>query len=83
MSAETRAAQFASRANRHGVLNEDGDPMTEADALAAIEAVCDREAEEDGRYPNLSSEQTWHWVEALVLDRLGYDAEAFEGVVTV
>lgn len=83
MSAATRAAQFCSAANRHGVLNEDQEPMTEQDALQAIEAVCEREAEEDGRYPNLSSPVTWHWIESLVLDRFGYDADAFEGVVTV
>lgn len=83
MTAETRAAQFAATARRHGVLDEDGEIMTEEEALRAIEAVCDRQAEEDGRYPNISSEQVWSWVEALVLDRFGYDADAFEGVVLV
>jgi hypothetical protein len=59
------------------VTDEDGEPMTEAEAERAIQAVAEKIADEEGRFPNLDREDVWSEVEALVLDRFGADPDAF------
>jgi hypothetical protein len=84
MSLLQRALEFADKANTHGVVDEDGNAMTTQVAVEAIASVCETIALRDGlSLPvNVDHAHVWDEVETLVLDRFGYDPDAFDQGVT-